>query len=246
MEKRTQKEKSAAKTAALQNAKHKAKKLRTEEKKIAEIILDVETTNPKEETTMESTITAPSRSQLVTVISEMNHILADCKIPTDKKYTNEILTNMILAKELELTSTDFLQPDQITTEGENLFSADAAAIMVHLGITIPAPPKPKSDKKTTTKKTAGYTRQQALVDAIKSGPGTREEIVAKADVLYRAANPIEISEDEKERARQSACDTFTTTKLLRESTPILLAFRSILFDETTKIYSLPAIESIKA
>lgn len=220
-----------------------------------------ETTNPEKEITMETTETTtapetttdtktvkPTRAQLVTVAKEMNSILADCKIPTSNSYSVEVLVNMIKGKELELTSADFALTTDDTRSADSIFSTDAIATMTAIGITIPTPPAPKVDKAAakTTRKTSGYTRQQALVDAIKSGSGTRDEIVAKADTLYRAAHPIVISEDEIERKRQSDCDTFITTKLLRESTPILLAFGAMLYNEETKIYSLPAIETAKA
>jgi hypothetical protein len=186
---RTAAEKKAAKTAALQTAKHEAKKLKTEEKKAAEIaklitetktelpappaeiIVDIETTNPKEEKAMENftcihclthfdsgrtetgyapefcsdncktaaedeffanqapvTITAPTRPQLVTVITEMNAILTDCKIPTAESYTNEILVNMIKNKELEIVFSDITP----TNEGDKVFSHEVIETMMHI------------------------------------------------------------------------------------------------------------------
>ena len=177
------------------------------------------------ETTNETA--APTRAQLITVIEEMNKILVDCKIPTAKSYTNEILVNMILAKELELTSTDFVLAIDDTRSPDSIFSTDAAAIMVQLGITIPAPPKPKAEKKAKGPNPDKFTRHDAVLQALDNMPADGQTFAE----LQKVIDDIMVA-----RGNRSLVST-SCSEVLKFSLLSLIHFGKMVKDSESKKYT---------
>lgn len=209
----------------------------------AEVIINLET---EKENIMETMKIEVTRDAVVSLAKEMNSILIDCKIPTGKNNNQQVMTAQILSHADELLYSDFILTDE--NDKRVIFSIEAQETLVALGQVIPQPPVRKAvdvraARGTTAKKekkTAGYTRQQALVDAIRElKSATKDEIIAKANGLYRAVNPAEDNPNPTNWSGDRAlADKHITSKALLAALPILLAFGTL--SETEGKYSIPA------
>jgi hypothetical protein len=129
----------------------------------SEIKLDLDPKTEEKENNMETPKTA-TKAQVITLVKEMNSILADCKIKTSG-YAIEAILPQIESHVFELVYTDFAP----INEGDKVFTQDSIETMILLGIAIPTAPEVKAPKNAKSKKVATdkYTWQDATEAAVR-------------------------------------------------------------------------------